>query len=476
MDEATAIQNAESGAILHYKYLFVDPPLDKLILYVWISLFGDSEFSIRFPSVIFGLLSVFMIYKTGSLVFDREVGIVGSLLLGLSVFHIQYSQEARMYSLMAFLSLLSMYFFLKLLKNTNRRTLLAYFLSSISLLFAHTFGLFIIIAQNIYVLTLSLFSRQKSFDIKKWFLAQAIVFMPILLSTGYLIERLFRFKRFSAWWIPKPSALSLFVSFLEYCGSIEVFLIFIILVCFSVVVYERSKNKIDWRDIFKSLEALRWNVHLGNVKEVYFLLLWLLTPISALFIVSKFLFPVYWTRYTIEASLALYLLAAKGIKNITHKFLKSIILCIVITFLSVNIYIYYRETNKERWREAAEFVDKNAREGDLLLFSPDVSMAPFSYYSKKGASMKKCTFLHVYENAEEKRVKKMILRLLPFRRIWVIFSHVNDPRGLIKSAFGEFYNISYHKEYVSTRYLNIKFHYLINYKYIGIDLYLFEKK
>jgi uncharacterized membrane protein len=75
----------------------VHPPLYYVILHYWINLFGDTEFSTRFLSVIFGLFSIFMIYKVGTLLFNKNVGMLSSLLLALSVFHIQYSQEVRMY-------------------------------------------------------------------------------------------------------------------------------------------------------------------------------------------------------------------------------------------------------------------------------------------------------------------------------------------------------------------------------------------
>ena len=57
------------------------PPLYYLILHWWIQFFGDSEFSVRFPSVIFGLLSIFMAYKTAHHLFDKNAGIICSLLI-----------------------------------------------------------------------------------------------------------------------------------------------------------------------------------------------------------------------------------------------------------------------------------------------------------------------------------------------------------------------------------------------------------
>jgi len=90
------------------------PPLYYLILHYWINLFGDSETSTRLLSAIFGIISIIMIYHIGKLLFSKEVGIISSLILAVSAFHIAYSQETRMYSLMSMLTLTSMYFFIKI--------------------------------------------------------------------------------------------------------------------------------------------------------------------------------------------------------------------------------------------------------------------------------------------------------------------------------------------------------------------------
>jgi len=167
------------------------PPLYYFVLHYWIKLFGDSEFSARFPSVIFGFFAIFMIYKVGSLIFDKEVGIFSSLIIGLSTFHIYYSQEARMYSLISLLTLLSIYFFIKLLRERSLIASIGYILSTILLMYTHVYGLFIIIADNIYIVTLFLFSRKScKLDFKRWIFLQAVLIVLFIPCIGFLINNL----------------------------------------------------------------------------------------------------------------------------------------------------------------------------------------------------------------------------------------------------------------------------------------------
>jgi len=129
----------------------VHPPLYFVILHYWMEIFGDSEFALRLPSVIFGVGSIFVIYKVGKLAFNKEVGLISALLLAVSFFHIIHSQQIRHYGLMALLVLVSMYFYLKLIKGQwSRKNIIFYVIGSLLLLYTHLLSFLFILIQNIY--------------------------------------------------------------------------------------------------------------------------------------------------------------------------------------------------------------------------------------------------------------------------------------------------------------------------------------
>jgi mannosyltransferase len=76
------------------------------LLRFWI-LLGDSEFTVRILSVIPAVVTVPLVYFMGKRLFDPRVGLIAALLLAMNAFHIQYSQEARSYSLLILLVTLS---------------------------------------------------------------------------------------------------------------------------------------------------------------------------------------------------------------------------------------------------------------------------------------------------------------------------------------------------------------------------------
>src|SRR6266852_3049327 len=79
----------------------VHPPLYYFLLHYWMKAFGESEFSARLLSAMFGVAAIPLLYRLASMLFDRTAGLFSAILLAWSHFNIEFSQEARMYSLLS---------------------------------------------------------------------------------------------------------------------------------------------------------------------------------------------------------------------------------------------------------------------------------------------------------------------------------------------------------------------------------------
>ncbi len=118
LDEATTaiVARDYSWGDFLGKFLPADfhPPLYYVLVKLFAGLINNySEVAIRTPSVIFGLLTVFLVYKIGEKIKNERLGLFSSLLLAVSPLHIYYSQEARIYVLTTFFVSLSVYFYIK---------------------------------------------------------------------------------------------------------------------------------------------------------------------------------------------------------------------------------------------------------------------------------------------------------------------------------------------------------------------------
>ncbi|PIP52208.1 hypothetical protein COX09_02840, partial [Candidatus Beckwithbacteria bacterium CG23_combo_of_CG06-09_8_20_14_all_47_9] len=113
-----------------------NPPLSYLMNFGFSRVFGFSEMALRAPSVIFGGLTVWLVFKLG--------GKWPALLLATSGLHVYYSQEARAYSLVT-LAVTASFWALK------ERRWLIYVLASLAAIYSHYLAWFIFPAQIFWV-------------------------------------------------------------------------------------------------------------------------------------------------------------------------------------------------------------------------------------------------------------------------------------------------------------------------------------
>jgi hypothetical protein len=111
-DEISSITIAQLDLIrmVQNRAADIHPPLYYFLLHYWTALFGHSEGAVRALSVVFGVLTIPVMYAVGRRLFDERVGLLSALIIALAEFHIRYAQEAKGYSLLALLALLSMYY------------------------------------------------------------------------------------------------------------------------------------------------------------------------------------------------------------------------------------------------------------------------------------------------------------------------------------------------------------------------------
>ena len=157
-DEGVTAQVAAQGLseLTRWTADDIQPPLYYVLVAAWMRLAGRSEWALRFPSALFGALTVPLLYVLGRRLFHRRAALLAALLATLSPLYVYYSQEARMYTLLTFLGALAAYLLLRLLgeRGTARRRGLwaAFALTAIAALYTHYFAAFLLAAFALYFL------------------------------------------------------------------------------------------------------------------------------------------------------------------------------------------------------------------------------------------------------------------------------------------------------------------------------------
>ena len=170
----------------------VHPPLFFWGLFALTRVAGEGEFAARFPSVIYGLLTIPLAYQLGRRLVGRRVGLLAALLVALSRFHVWWSQEMRMYMLAGLLGTASLYFMVRWWQQERDgaprawRGLIPYVLASAGALYTLYLSILIIVVQNAFLLIAGLQrpAAERWRVWRRWLVGQvitALLFVPWLL-------------------------------------------------------------------------------------------------------------------------------------------------------------------------------------------------------------------------------------------------------------------------------------------------------
>ncbi len=426
-----------------------NPPLFYLILHYWMLLAGDSAFAVRLPSAIVGAVAVLVMYRIGTLLFDKSAGLLAALILALSAYHVRYAQEARAYGLMVFLTLLSFYFFVRLMKGgAPRHAVVGYVISTALLVYTHFFGVFFVAAQVLYLLA----SRE---NLRRWILpggALALLYVPWVLLLAVNVLSPTGAWRGGTTWIPEPTLLDVARIFQAYSESLLLTIFLTSLAGYGTFRIMRQQRP-----------------------AAYLLLAWLLVPIVVPFLVSHLYRPMLVDRYTIAASPAFYLLITQGFAGLKgfalreRRYARALLVVLVAALSVVSIMGYFGAVTKQPWREVAGYVEENGRDGDLVLLYGGT--LPFDYYSER-PDVDKEAFLASKNAGMRKTVSSAVAGR---DRVWlVVFWETGQARKELPQELTRLYGEATYKQvYAVTDTYNNEVA-TVPYQGDGVDLLLFE--
>lgn len=162
---SVAVQSFPLGIIEKLSVQDVHPPLFFFIFHFWVKIFGASEIALRLFAVMFGILNIPAIYLLGKRFFSQRAGLIAAVLVALNSMQIYYSQEIRFYSLISLLSIISVYFLLKIVENPINKNFILFVVSNIILAYTSTLAPFFILAQALVLL--GVFTAKKDFSALK---------------------------------------------------------------------------------------------------------------------------------------------------------------------------------------------------------------------------------------------------------------------------------------------------------------------
>jgi hypothetical protein len=390
------VTHQEANMILYYA-----------LLHFWLYI-GQSELATRSLSVILAVATVPTVYWLGADRFGRKVGILGALLLAINGFHIEFSQDARSYSLLVFLVTLSSLFFLQCVREGSRRNWTRYIVASTLAIYAHLFAVLVLAAHWISLV----FLPRDRVPWRRIVPSTAGIAFLALPMEMFVLRR----NHNQLIWVQKTSLHEVYKFFTCLAGQPDRFSPLghgaaLLLLIYSIAVIVGILSLSQWRSSPRA-RAQAW--------YVAFFLTWLLVPILLILSISVWN-PAFVPRFLIISLPPFILLAAYGISQLRRTWLVAAFLCL-IAGLTVHGLLPYYHSPGEDWRGVVDYVSSNDTSRDAATFSPFYFIEKFSYYFQKeqrsaGASGPTLTLLAPSSDAFGDYFQNLSFR---YDRVWFI--------------------------------------------------------
>ena len=233
----------------------------QAFLWLWVRIFGWSEFWVKLPFVLMGIGSIFLIYLIGRQWFNRKVGLFSAAFFAVSQFTIFYSQLARPYSAGLFFILLMAYYWYKVVFGTKTTTwdYIGFALSAWACSLMQYFS----IAQAGLIFLTGLFFLPKERRKAYWLsgIGAVLLFAPTL---PIFYQQLFVSGSIGGWLAaPKSTFLSDFLQYTMNYSQLFMFTVGIIILL-PLIIGKRTKqrNPLRWA-------GLAWFVIIFAIAFIY---------------------------------------------------------------------------------------------------------------------------------------------------------------------------------------------------------------
>lgn len=401
-------------------------PLYYVILHFWTKIVEISEFSLRFPSVVFSLGAVVFEYLLGKDLFGTKTGALAGFFMIFSPFHLWYAQEARDYSMMLFLGTAASYFLFSALKKQKYISWILFVFISLAGMYTNYFYIFLFFAQ----IVVWIYYKKRRLTIR-----EIVSFLFVLVGFSLYVRHLF--SKFSfvreGFWVPQPAANAFIITLENFLlGYNGIPLLYFLSSLFMGIC------------LIFALRAIHKNVCIRTAAIMCSLLCFL--PLIIVFIFSKIFFSIYLDRAFIILSPYYYFIVAFGIKGITPRILKLSMIAVLFSLIFISGYAYFRQwmfmpfshhvgvSIKKPVRPIAEFLDNHCDSESIVGFTNDSIIPPLACYMQK-----KIVFYSFFDpRVPDSNSKRFLeeskyavpfykITLLPASKIWVlVYSWTRD--------------------------------------------------
>ncbi len=373
--------------------LDVHPPMYYYFLRFWHYVLGDSLYSLRGLSVLFGVATIIITYLLVKKVFaNNNTALMAATLVALNPFQIQYVTEARMYTMGAFFVVLTAYLLVKALEITKNYYLptgiilkpklsqvvaayTAFTVSASILTYTHYYLLFSVVGLGLY----GIFHLWKTF---RWQFSRYALLLLSGIGIGVLFLPwlkifLFQFKQVGAgYWIPPMDVWSIpstLYDLIIHIGAPYKFVMVLILLAtiwFTIRIIKSYQQTGKWLVIGLFVAPFAGSI-------MFAILAKLKGETSSVYLVRYFLF----------ASPFLLIMIALWLEQIKIRGLKYLFLITLVVLNLFGTWYYWHELQVDKkpgMAALSSIINANAQNDHKIIVASSFEFFNYKYYNKSG--------------------------------------------------------------------------------------------
>ncbi len=306
------------------------PPLYFVLMHYWIDLAGNSEVITRLLSAFWSLIGVAALYRLGADLFSPGAGALAALLLALADNDIFLSQDARHYTAMATLAVLSTLCYFRTLRHPSRRNGIGWLLVSSMLMYTHYLGGLILAVQLIHILVFVRPARRLGDMLFRW-VAIGLSWLPW--AFVFVEQSLVRYTRPILYQSTLPNSPESFALVRgDLFGSHWALTFGLMLLGLVTIVYRDDSARFAWRPALPTA----------------YLALWFLLPIMAIIWINQS-HPILTTRNFLLLTPVIAVLVGHGFMNLDRRS-RTFLLVVLVALDLTTVDAYFV---KPPWRQVA---------------------------------------------------------------------------------------------------------------------------